>query len=387
MRQIKIVRILAVIFCVFILSATCFAQVQLLKAVIVGNINNGRYWSNSSLIVEKGDILKLSAVVTARVENMYSQVYLSEINQLVMDQDTIASGKVILFKKVLAKPPELYWYRIEPVNVDTFYLNHPGNVTPFVVIPYHEVPIPGWTNQWIVDLRSLPDIDQLFPGTIWLKVEVVLDRQFAASPGYENRMKVYDTIDFGGLNQKVFRIGIKGRTGCTFIDNILLYRNLPVIINPSSWSGSWDDHQTSHWIGGNLISFMISAAEMSDIKLWNYLDKLPLPELNFYDVTEYYRKNVYLNDDIFTTEEGETIVLNKIIYDKGDILLNNDRVGILYEDRSPINSEQGGGPNKLLDRYDLILECNYHSLQIMTIDQSLGGSIQLIRWKNRWKTY
>jgi len=62
-------------------------------------------------------------------------------------------------------------------------------------------------------------------------------------------------------------------------------------------------------------------------------------------------------------------------------------VGILYEDRSPINSEQEGGPNKLLDRYDLILECNYHSLQIMTIEQSLGDSIQLIRWKNRWKTY
>ncbi|MBU4446562.1 hypothetical protein KJ656_16020 [bacterium] len=121
---------------------------------------------------------------------------------------------------------------------------------------------------------------------------------------------------------------------------------------------------------------------MSGIKLWNYLDKLPLPELNFYDITEYYRKNVYLNDDIFNTEEGETIVLNKIIYDKGDILLNNDRVGILNEDCSPINSEQGSGPNKILDRYDLILECNYHSLQITTIEQSLGDAIQLIRWKN-----
>ncbi|NQT66370.1 MAG: hypothetical protein HQ569_02190, partial [Actinobacteria bacterium] len=108
---------------VSILQMTVIGQVQFLDSWITTQINNSQYWSNSSLIADKGDILKLSAVVTARVENMYSQVYLSEVNQLVMDYDTIASGKIIPFKKVLAEPPELYWYRIEPVNIDTFYLN------------------------------------------------------------------------------------------------------------------------------------------------------------------------------------------------------------------------------------------------------------------------
>jgi len=54
MHNIKIVRILAVIFCVFILSATCFAQVQLLKAVIVGN-NNKMFTLKKYLSINQTD--------------------------------------------------------------------------------------------------------------------------------------------------------------------------------------------------------------------------------------------------------------------------------------------------------------------------------------------
>jgi len=385
----KILEIIRIEWVVFITAIILFgnygsAQTQLLKIELIGNRNNSEFWTNSSVIGNQGDNLRLSFVLTVRPEDLYSSVYMSPRKNIILNGDTLQSDNILTLSELLTKKISVRWYLITPVMLDTAYMNHPGYVSPFAVIPYQESLINEWNDKTEITLNSLVKFDELFPGTAWFKVELYHGKDFIGPADINNRFKVYNTIDFGGLGEEVFRVSFRGRTGSKLLDNILLYRNIPLIKNPASSSTVWDDHQTTKWIGGNLNSFTVSAAMRLGVRLVEYADKLPLPEYNYFEVTDYYQRKVVLLADYYIAEEERKIVLNDHIFSQGDFIIGKNRIAVFYEDKSPPNSIERGNPNELLDRFDLVLECNENSIRIGTIDEMIGDTLSLIRWKRRW---
>jgi len=377
------VELTVIILMLILINRNSNAQIQLLKIGVIGNRNNAEYWTNSSVIADKGDNLRLAFILTVRPEGLYSSMYLSPQKNIILNKDTLELDKIIPASELLTEKTSVKWYLITPVNLDTAYLNHPGYISPYAIIPYKETLIDEWTNKTEINFNSLNRFDELFPGTIWLKIELYNSRNYISSADSRHRLKVFETVDYGGLSEAVFRISYRGRTGSTLLDNILLYRNIPSIKNPTSLSTLWDDHQTMKWIGGNLNSFTISAALQTGIRLVDYADKLPLPEYNYYEITDYYRRKIVLKGDYYMAHKDERIVLNDHIFSQGDFIASKDRLALFYKDSGPPGSINGGKANEVLDRFDLVLECNENSIRIGTVEEMIGDTLSLIRWKRR----
>lgn len=363
------------------------AQNQLLSIEIIGNRNNADCWTNSAVLADKGDDLHLSFILKARPAGFYSPLYYSPQQDIILNGDSLESEKIFPLTDILTGKTAVKWYLLMPVKLDTAYVNHAGYVSPYAVIPYREIPIEEWADKTDVNLRTLKNYGELFPGTIHLKVELYHDREFISSAGLSDRLKIDHTIDYGGLSDKVFRISYRGRTGSKLLDNVLLYRNLPLIINPVSYTVRWQDHQTMQWIGGNLNSFIIAAAMQLGRPLNAYVNKLPLPEYNYFELTDYYIKEVILKGDYYVTGEEEKVGLNDYIFTQGDFIVGRKRIALLYQDKSLSDSVKKGQANELLDRCDLVLECNANSIRIGAIEEVIGDTLSLIRWKRRWPGY
>ena len=258
------------------------------------------------------------------------------------------------------------------------YLNHPGYVSPFAYILYKEIPVENWNDKPTVSLNTIGDFQKLFPGTIRIKSELYHGKNFIATAGKSDRFRVFNTLDYGGLNDAVYRISYRGRTGSRLLDNIMLYRNVPLIGNPDTYTMRWEDHQTAQWIGGNLNSFIAGAADMLDRQIDDMLEKLPLPEYNYFEMTDYYLKNVVLSDGNYYSETGQPVAINDLHFTQGDLIITRDLVAMFYKDNAPEN---------YLNSTDLILECNDNSLKIGSISEIIGDTLSLIRWKHRWPTY
>lgn len=383
----KPLKIISRVILVLSFQSIIYGQVQLLEAFIVGNRNNSEVWSDSNLVVDNGDVVKMAAIVTSRVSGMFSVTYLCAVDSLIINNETIPTQKITSYPSVAKDKIRIQWYRIEPVNLDTFFCNTLQSVTPYPIIPYQEILIPEWSDKWIVNLSDLKSQDQIFPGTAWFKVEISTYNQYLSSPGRESRTKVLQTVDYGGLSDRVFRIQKRGRSGNVFTDNLITLRNIPYFLNPVSWYGTWADHQTNLRIGGNLASFIVLAAELSQVPLWNYIEQIPIPELNYYQITDYYKKEVYLNGDYYVTQNGQKIALNDFLFSQGDILLNKGRIAVFYQDFASTGTENYKDGNKYLGCNDLVLECNSHSLRLNSVQSTIGDTLILIRWKQRWPKY
>ena len=383
----KLLKIIGWLILIISFRNSIYGQVQFLDALIVGNRNNAEVWSDSNLVVDNGDVVKMAAVIIARVSGMFSVTYLCAEDSLIINDETISNQKIISYAAVAKDKIRIQWYRLEPVNLDTFFCNALQSVTPYPIIPYQEILIPEWSDKWIVNLSDLKSQDQIFPGTAWFKIEISTYNQYLTSPGKESRTKVLKTFDYGGLSDKVFRIQKRGRSGNIFVDNLISLRNIPYIINPVSWCGTWADHQTNLRIGGNLASFLVLAADLSNVPLWNYIERIPLPELNYYQVTDYYKKEVSLKGDHYVTKDGQKIALNDFLFNRGDILLNKNRIAVFYQDFAPTGTENYMAGDKYLGSNDLVLECNSHSLRLNSVQSTIGDTLILIRWKLRWLKY
>lgn len=81
-------------------------------------------------------------------------------------------------------------------------MNNFKSLLPWARIKYCEVPIPEWNNRWSVSLKSLNNIDNFFPGTLWFKAEIAFQSQFVSTPGVESRYIVMSG-DYGGLSKDV----------------------------------------------------------------------------------------------------------------------------------------------------------------------------------------
>jgi len=328
-------------------------------------------------------VVRLYLVLEARVEDLFSSIYISRINSISIAGDTLPYNKIKTWRFFGYSDPLIRWYRIGPEKLDTVYVNNFDNLLPWARVKYCEVPIPEWNDRWSVSLKSLKNVDDFFPGTMCFKAEIAFQGQFVSTPGVESRYIVISG-DYGGLSKEVFRLIVKGRSGNRFVDYLLAFRNIPYIENTGSWNNCWEEHQTVEWIGGNLQTFIVRAAELAGKPLIKYLNKIPVPEINFFEITDYYSKMALLSSGNYITMDGEQVYLNKYAFDVGDFIVKGANCAILYKDRSPVSSKVGSNPNKRLDESDLILQFNKGSMEIVPIGEALGDSLILIRWKERW---
>ncbi|RKY52322.1 MAG: hypothetical protein DRP89_07870 [Candidatus Neomarinimicrobiota bacterium] len=372
------------IVCLFLIfSFETIAQIDFRNIHIVSQVNNEKVATDKSRIVDSGDVVRLYLVLEARVEDLFSSIYITLINSISIAGDTVPRTRIKVWNFLEQSNPLIRWYRVEPEKLDTVYMNNFNNLLPWARVKYCEVPIPEWNDRWSVLLKSLNNVDDFSPGTIWFKAEIAFQGQFVSTPGVESRYIVMSG-DYGGLSEDVFRLTVKGRSGNRFVDYLLTFRNIPYIENTGSWNNCWEEHQTVEWIGGDLQTFIVRAAELAGRPLIKYLNKIPVPELNFFEITDYYSRMALLSSGNYITMNDEPVYLNKYAFDIGDFIVKGSNCAIMYKDRSPVSSKAGGNPNRRLDESDLILQVNKRSMEIVPIGEALGDSLILIRWKKRW---
>lgn len=127
---------------------------------------------------------------------------------------------------------------------------------------------------------------------------------------------------------------MKGRSGNRFVDYLLTFRNLPYIENTGSWNNYWEEHQTVEWIGGDLQTFIVRAAELAGRPLIKYIHKIPLPEINFYEITDYYSRMAFLSLGNYITFDGEPVYLSKYAYNVGDFIVKGSKCAVMYSTTS-----------------------------------------------------
>jgi len=358
------------------------AQIEMRKVHIVTRVNNETYAINGSRILNAGDVVDIGLAIEARVENLFSSVWISNERDLIIDGDTIPTMRIRPWQSFNFERPLIRWYQILPANNQTAYYNLPTNPYPWAVINYQEVPIPEWNDRWTTPLFSINDYESLFPGTAWFKVAIAYQGQYLATAGIESRAKVPNG-DYGGLSPVVTRLSKKALSGNRFVDHLLLFRNLPLIMNPGSWNGYWDEHQVSRWIGGDLEYFTVRAAELADRSLLGYIGKIPWPPANAYEVTTYYGDKVHREGDQYM-QNGKAISLNRLTFDIGDFVITQSQRAVLYKDLSAPNSQDKGTANRILDPFDLVVMNRGGTLDIYPLGLALGDTLSLIRWQRRW---
>jgi len=375
--------IFQIICLILTFSVGTIARIDFRNIHIVSKVNNEKVATDKSRIVESGNVVRLYLVLEARVEDLFSSIYIAPINSISIAGDTVPRTRIKVWNFLEQSNPLIRWYRVEPEKLDTVYMNNFNNLLPWARVKYCEVPIPEWNDYWSVSLESLNNVDDFSPGTMWFKAEIAFQGQFVSTPGVESRYIVMSG-DYGGLSKEVFRLTVKGRTGNRFVDYLLAFRNIPYIENTGSWNNYWEEHQTVEWIGGDLQTFIVRAAELAGRPLIKYLNKIPVPEVNFFEITDYYSRMTFLSSWNYITIDGEPVYLNKYAFDIGDFIVKASKCAVMYRDRSPVSSKAGGDPNRRLDEADLILQFNKRSMEIVPLSETFGDSLILIRWKERW---
>jgi|GEM_PF-713707 len=376
-RRLKIILIL---LCPVII---CLAQIDFRQLHIVSTLKNAEYACNGCCIAEGNEDITFTLALSARVENLFSEIYLTPAAGLIMAGDTIPAERLRKWDYFAKYKPLIRWYRIFPVKLDTVYQNDPEKIAQWARILYEEIPIPEWNDKWSANLSTLNGYERFFPGTIWLKAEIAYQGRFAATPGIESRFRIASG-DYGGLSNTVFHVSKKGLSGNRFLDYMLMFRNLPYIRNPNSWNGHWSEHQAKNWIGGDVLAFTYFAVALAGRPLQKYYGKLPMPPANGFELTDYYGRQAHRENEFYLMNNEKPVYLNQDYFSPGDFIVNRYQVAVLARDLSPINSKEAGEPNRRLDSSDLVLMNCGGALELYPLREALGDTITLIRWKKRW---
>ena len=352
-------------------------SIELQSATIIVQIDN-RPATMQSVISNWDDKVDLIVLVRARLAGLFSSTYISPVDSIDFMSGGLLPKQVETWKITGCASPLIRWYLLTPTRTDSAFSNRLLSIAPYPRIVYQEVPIPEWNNLWQVSINDWNRKDLHFPGTIWFKAEVGFADQFVSTGGIESRMRVMEN-DYGGLDTTVFRLSIRGRTNCRFVDNLLLFRNIPYIQNPVSWNGIWEDHQTMRWIGGNWETFLMAAAWFSGESLLDFRGQLPVPEKNQFRVTEYYQRHIHLNEGIYQDQKQNPVTLSDYLFGPGDFIIKGDQSAVMFRDLGGINDR----PNRQLDAQDLVLYCRNASVAIGTVSQVMGDTLSLVRWKKR----
>ncbi len=294
-------------------------SVKLDKVYLTSCLNN-QPCTTENKDVTIDDKVILNAVVEAHENGR--QVYFSDSKDLVLDGRKIDPKLVKTWDK--EKPIEIKWYKVE--NTERHYSNWNLGKFRWDTPKYKENKFRS-SGSLSTETDSHPtdkDLDvNKGLGTMRYKAVVKLDDQILSTPGAES-------TDEQGITNNVHRLSF--RLDNSFIGWITSFFNLPYIYGSE---GKREEHQSERYIGADCADLITLARRKTGHKI-DYTNVKGL--LKFTHPVEkgrsFYGKDIKLGDLVFF----------------GEI-----HVGVLYEDKSPPDSLQKGGPNHILDGYDLII--------------------------------
>ena len=298
----------------------------------------------------------LGVVIEAKKDGR--TIYFSEFNRFKIN------GKII--NEPIEKPLEdmiVRWYKVEPYRGPYSNEKIVGGKKIFQIdkIIYIESEWPCTTNCWkrIADVTP-KFLDKNDVGTMRYKVEVLYNGKVFFTKGED----------------KAHRIMVKGNTGNTIIDWAYSFFNLPYI-----WGSTKE--QVENYIGFDCADFVVGVGRKAGFNIpYTWTKELPkyLENVTGWLDTDsldeegyYYDRDKNLIKFSENPKKGEVKV--------GDVVLWERHSGILSKDRSNPLGKDKGKPNRILDKYDLVIHTLFHEPKEEEIGEAYIGPIKILRFK------
>lgn len=264
------------------------------------------------------------------------------------------------------RQPEFIWFKVEPAVPFANESFDPA----FSVedIPYARNSQVSWGFEWnhAADVQAtgdaFPDWDT---GTMRYAVRAVVrdgdDRilQQVDSPGPE-------AVIEPDPSQAPHRVTLLG--GEDVFGHMLGFAGLPYV--PTVGDRLPDRHPASRFVGGTILDFWLVSRRMALDTEQPLFGWQRLPEMATVIVEEMFLARdgaYYYSDDPLETVDWQTVR-------SGDLIVIEDHVGVLYEDRGP-----GGGGDGVLNRWDRTLEAYFEPLRDTALGEAFVSGITVYR--------
>jgi len=347
------------------------------KAVVVGRVGDGA-WTDAATEARLDQRAELAAVVIGKRGGTRVVLAPASIASVQLGGSRIRTEPLDPTAKIQWSTVEPHGFRTTPAKngvTSDFYSN--VSVEPpsfgawrgYDAIDYFEHVARPWSATAIIpatvaaseaNATQVPGL-----GTIRFKVEVELSGVRVASPGS-------DTVDTAGILPAVHRVSI--RRGDDFLGRLSGYLLVPEVFGSA---GAGRSHQTDRFTGADCADVMVGAMRRMGKQL---------AYTNVAGLIGYARpvsKQVVLDDRGNPPVPVRVAVgdLIRIDYGADSPRPSWDHVAALWEDRSDPAGPAKGGPDGLLDGFDLVIHMGHPRLVIEPLARQAPATIDVLRWR------
>lgn len=246
--------------------------------------------------------------------------------------------------------PEFFWFKVAPTYP---FANDDFDATfTAAQIEYTDSYQVSWGFGWshAADIRPVADAyPDWSTGTMRFRAQAVIrdssERflQRAESPGG-------DAVSAPSAAQAPHRVTV--RAGDDGFGHLLAFAGLPYV--PFSAITAPGTHPVERVLGGTVLGFWLQAQRLAGtyhgpLVSWERLD----------EIADLVVDDMFLANDgtyYFTSDPRQPVTYDAV--QPGDLLVIEDHIGVLYEDRGP-----GGGGDGILNRWDRLLEAYFGPLR------------------------
>ncbi len=365
------------------------------RVVIVGRAAAGAPWTDRPTEARLGDDAELAVVVIGREGRRRVVVADAELAPLWLGGRAVRGGE----RRDLAAlgPVRVQWSTVEPHGfrpgpaangaTSAFYANVSteardfGRWLGYDRIAYFERVLAPWSDAAEarrVAARVVAHEAGAMPaplaglGTVRYKAEVEVGGARLATPGAE-------ATDPYGLTARVHRVSI--RSGDDFVGWLAAYLLVPEVFGSA---GGGRNHQTERFTGADCADVLVGALRRSGRADVPYTNVAGLPRF-----ATAVASATALDDDgrpaapITGVRRGDLIRI-----DYGGALAGHtprawDHVAALWEDRSDPDGPHRGGPDGMLDGFDLVIHMGHPRLVVEPLARQSPATVDVLRWRPR----
>lgn len=367
-----------------VLAGTALAEVPFVaeRAVIVGRVGDAM-WTDAATEARSDQPAELAPVVIGHRGRKRVVLTPAGVDKIKLHGSRIATESLPDDTRVQWSVVEPHGFRVTPSKVGAtsdFYSNVStesatfGRWLGFDSIDYGERVVRAWADVAPIAPEVTSDEANAIQvpgiGTIRYKLEVELpDGVHVTSPGAES-------TDEQGVTPAVHRVSI--RQGDDFLGYLSEYLLVPEVFGSA---GGGNRHQTERFTGADCADVMVGAMRRKGKRLaYTNVAGLPAYTHRIAPATE-------LDDTgapatpIIGVQAGDLIRI-----DYGGELRHHtprdwDHVAALWEDRSDPHGPFHGGPDGLLDGFDLVIHMGHPRLLIEPLADQAPATVDVLRWR------
>lgn len=375
-------------------AAPAVAAPAVERVIVVGRVAPGQPWTDGPTEARVDESPELAVVAVARDGRRTVVLADDAVAPLVLGKRTIAARD----RRPLDGLGDLAvrWSLVEPHGfrvsearngaTSSFYSNVStersdfGRWLGYDHIDYYETPQGTWATGVAARRRpaviatSEPDAVQVpGVGTARYKAELRLPSgEVVASAGAE-------AIDAFGLRRDVHRVSI--RAGDDFIGWLAAYLLVPEVFGSA---GGGANHQTERFTGADCADVLVGALRRAGRREVAYTSVSALPRL-----ARTVAGPVTLDERGTPAQPISGVVRGDLVrIDYGGSLTGHtprswDHVAALWEDRSDPAGPQRGGPDGMLDGFDLVIHMGHPRLVIEPLAEQAPATVDVLRWRRR----